>query len=276
MVKVSYYQLLKFIVTILPDRIVHLAYKFVLWGLQIIARLFGCQLWARNSFLTDAFVPGISDLDISIIYYDNRVYMLENIYKFLKKIIPILGEVNWYDKKVIDKMDFFNFYEISRDPILKKKFFTRQSVVIEEKIIFILKMMSYNMTKNFQINKWKSYCEILGLSPKEYFSSQDDIFKWLVQYGGFNIVDLQSFFVHHKYNQILLSYLTPVDMWMHAKLHSINNRLLRSALCWEIMAMVTRLPDHSKSEKHIDRIFRIGTEFQICLDELDILRMHYA
>jgi len=84
------------------------------------------HLWARNSFLTDHFTPGLSDLDLTL-YIDGDFEPLK-LKSFLKNledlrwVFPILGEVNVYSSSWTPHfIDCVNYYELERDPQLQKK-----------------------------------------------------------------------------------------------------------------------------------------------------------
>jgi hypothetical protein len=84
------------------------------------------RAWARNSYLTESFIPGVSDLDITIwLRRDPGAKAwskLRTILKGSRAIFPWLSEANVYvaaDARELAPL--FNPFELARDPELGKK-----------------------------------------------------------------------------------------------------------------------------------------------------------
>ena len=80
------------------------------------------KIWARNSYYFRSHVPGLSDIDITVLSQDIPDEFL--VYrKILKIIFPWIGEVNWYPISIAQEMFVLaNTVEMSRDPILVAKY----------------------------------------------------------------------------------------------------------------------------------------------------------
>lgn len=100
--------------------------RFIEWRFPSI------RAWSRNSLKSDDLVPGLSDIDLTLVsHYDlpqAHESFIKEIKILLKKIIPVIGEWNFYYKSDISILrKNFNRLELDRDPQLKE-YFTYKSL----------------------------------------------------------------------------------------------------------------------------------------------------
>src|SRR5271166_2643942 len=86
---------------IVPKWIGSAPYHLALQTFILGARSAGAKVWPRNSFISQAFNPLISDLDLTI-WFDatpqlQQVSEVVGLHKRLKSVFPLLGEMNLYD-----------------------------------------------------------------------------------------------------------------------------------------------------------------------------------
>ena len=86
-------------------------------------KIFGLKCWARNSYYFDNIVPGLSDIDFTILLNSERsrreIQLFLKLYSLFKRFIPILGEINIYEQKDLSSAaTWINWYELKRDPML--------------------------------------------------------------------------------------------------------------------------------------------------------------
>lgn len=103
-----------------------LPYTATLKALQSAARVLpgSPTLWARNSYLSDAFTPGRSDLDITVHYETepskSALGYLKAALRIARSCFPALGECNVYVRaEALRLRTLANELELARDPILK-------------------------------------------------------------------------------------------------------------------------------------------------------------
>jgi len=146
-------------------------YHIVLAKLKFFARLFwGYDVWPRHSFLTDAFAPGFSDLDLSVYASDpNKISSFLKFYSLQKKLFPFLGEIFVYDPINVSliKTHQLNGFELERDPIFLSKFNITESEMSFKKssaAVFLFQTLLndfHKIEKNSysRLNKWKNHFE---------------------------------------------------------------------------------------------------------------------
>lgn len=131
----------------------------------------------RNSFLSSAFSPFVSDIDMTVIL-PNR-YGVDQTQDALKTILqyrnffPVLGEINSYSWAEIEKFKpCLNPLEGARDPVLHP--FLRQTIKPEDKFTFLLRMIeadSANLLHRplYRWKKWERHLSSCGLTvPKRF------------------------------------------------------------------------------------------------------------
>lgn len=110
---------------LLPSFIALIPYKASYIIVRFLANQHNLLCWSRNSYQHKRVVPGLSDIDFTILYSLQHSSMHLNnflsLYAQLKKIMPILGEINSYQMETLYLTEkWANPYELNRDPLLKK------------------------------------------------------------------------------------------------------------------------------------------------------------
>ena len=162
-----------------------LPYKVTLFFVQTFAKVIDphCRIWARNSFALGYLEPGYSDLDITLYSgtANPRTFALIKTLATLRKMWPLLGEVNYYnDGKIQQLLLVANFFEMNRDPMLQKKMNSQRQPTTVEAAVFLLRQLERDVRQlskfpDKRVKKWKFHTEqiietfpSLGLS-KSFF-----------------------------------------------------------------------------------------------------------
>lgn len=115
------------------------------WKILSAYQSHDCKVWSRNSFYFRKFIPGLSDIDISVTSKNKPEEFL--LWKdTLKIFFPWIGEVNWYPSLIASEMCFLcNKVELSRDPILSGNLQCLSTEVTDiDRFIFIVRMIDYD------------------------------------------------------------------------------------------------------------------------------------
>jgi hypothetical protein len=138
------------------------------------------KVFARHSFYFKKIKFGISDIDFTL-YSKSSILIktkgLNKLLPFVKKMIPILGEINYVDDKGIESLKaYINPVELRRDPELKLLIDEDKTPSIIQKEVFLLRIFSSdvkNMKKGLHKRIKKiSYCISL-LEPLEEVGPSD-------------------------------------------------------------------------------------------------------
>ena len=182
-------------------------YQLTLVLIVFVARvIWNIEVWPRHSYVLKSFVPGKSDLDLSIYTNDNK--KLKSFLKFyliLKKIIPFLGELAIYSPEIIQYLKKFdlNGFEISRDPILIKKFNLdvnkADNESIEKAFVYMLMLLINDFHKlksnaKSRFPKWTQHFEQIKKSSfiDEKIKSNLEINKELMLFSIFSALVILS------------------------------------------------------------------------------------
>lgn len=167
-----------YFIALLPQFITRIPYLFFYYFAKIFLKKEHTKLWCRNSFYLNYFVPGLSDIDLTLYLFKdfsvNKLHFILKKYHFLQKIIPIIGEINIIQQKNInDFVPCANFYDLMKDPLLKEaSCLTKEESLLtfEEKFVYLLKMYQsdqHNLKKIFYLRhkKWNFVLQQIGLGP---------------------------------------------------------------------------------------------------------------
>jgi hypothetical protein len=262
--------------------------------LKILFKTDNSNAWIRNSFHLGTAVPGISDLDITVNFYNapsfHEVQSIRKKYAFLKLLFPFMGEMNiLVESELKFALPFFNKYEAARDPHLNQYEYIDTD---EMKAAFLLRMYEADLKNLSSIpklreKKWKSHLESTSLSiidisePKRLLESilklcdlnanESKIFlEKVMSSGSFEGVeetselDFITFFPHRW------SVWANVNGGVVHRLGKLNltderKSLIKALLYWELMGLYTQF---RLMQEESNIIFYIGllTNF---LNELD-------
>jgi hypothetical protein len=131
----------------------------------------GSELWYRHSYSQPYWMPFASDLDLT--FWTNlqpnseKIQQWIKIYSFIRKVFPIVGEVNFYWENG-KYSSWCNTYLLQKDPELKRRI-PRNEVAPAEKITYILKTIEVNsleLTNRsiFRSKKWINFNQTIGES----------------------------------------------------------------------------------------------------------------
>jgi len=148
----------------------------------------GARVWARNSFLTDAFRPFKSDLDITIWLpshtNDGIERELLRALRRIKRIFPALGEANVYCEEGFRRfIRFANQFELRRDPPTCLRFqIPHLPVDIRnaQVSVYLLRMLESNLHLlrsgwDGQQVKWQYHLRQVQFEPESVLGNPDPI-----------------------------------------------------------------------------------------------------
>jgi hypothetical protein len=138
-------QIIVRITTALPFWLGRIPYDMVFHLVKQMAKSLGLQCWARNSYHLNYLTPGISDIDFTILVpigiSREKTKTFLKYYYAIKKIAPIVGEVNIYHETDFSLIkQWLNKYEIQRDPLLASRFSLNSSGPAD-KLVYLLRML---------------------------------------------------------------------------------------------------------------------------------------
>lgn len=147
----------------------HLANSIVV----TMASFLQLKCWPRNSYYFKNIVPGLSDIDFTLFIPsqspESTLQLFLTSYKYLKKFIPILGEVNIYEEAELPLIEkLINSYELKRDPLLTQSYLSSKKEDDLEKIVYILRMIesdfkSITNRSHLRRKKWSFHFKEIGL-----------------------------------------------------------------------------------------------------------------
>lgn len=118
------------------------------------------KVWSRNSFFFKSYVPGLSDIDISVLSKETPIRFLR-WKKFLKIFFPWIGEINWYPSDISAQMCLLaNKVELLRDPgIIQEVIKSSPQVTDIDRLTFLIRMIDYDLkglvnNPQSRIRKW--------------------------------------------------------------------------------------------------------------------------
>ncbi len=144
-------------------------------ALTAVRALTSAEVWPRNSYLTKAFRPGMSDLDLTLWFNEEpdplEVELLARRLNAMKLGLPFLGEIQVYVGAWVERFaPCANRYELMRDPRTHRRLHASPLVPADvEKTVFILRMLdadSKNLLRRPRAReaKWKGHFKSTGLS----------------------------------------------------------------------------------------------------------------
>lgn len=135
--------------------------------LKLVSQLlWGIEIWPRHSYLTSAFIPTKSDLDLTA-YVSNLDSLNSYLryYAFMRKLVPFLGEISIYTDEGVNyiRRHSTNGFELERDPLLlsrfkielSAKYFTREKAVSYLLMALINDLHKIAANSDARIKKWK-------------------------------------------------------------------------------------------------------------------------
>jgi hypothetical protein len=150
---------------------------------------FKCEIWTRHSLYFNNINPGISDIDLTLIvsdddFYPEKLIEIHQFMKKIKKILPVIGEANIYTNGLIDEYSmYFNYFELSRDPILKKRCRKKENRNFQtEGLVFFLRGLYSDIEKikefnKLRLKKWKFFEKLIKTKiPKGFLDINDTNF----------------------------------------------------------------------------------------------------
>ncbi|MFP5490941.1 MAG: hypothetical protein ACLGG0_05535 [Bacteriovoracia bacterium] len=166
----------------LPEQLALLPYHVAHFLVITIAKKLNIICWSRNSYHHKRIVPGISDLDFTVLHTNalglSQLNLFLSFYHFAKKIIPILGEINIYRHEMIDlTAKWLNPFELRRDPKLKSHLVANPEDAFN-RFTYLLRMLESD-AKNLKLRassrqkKWNFHLSEAGLASQEQLNPQE-------------------------------------------------------------------------------------------------------
>lgn len=149
--------------SLLPNSISILPYRFAFFFVRFLAKQHNLLCWSRNSYQHNRIIPGLSDIDFTILYSgqnsSSQLKKFLNIYAQAKSFMPILGEINIYQQEALHLTEkWTNPYELNRDPLLKR-FISPRPKEPFSRFCYLLRMLesdakNLRFQPNSRLKKW--------------------------------------------------------------------------------------------------------------------------
>ncbi|HUP56798.1 MAG TPA: hypothetical protein VM598_05045 [Bdellovibrionota bacterium] len=175
---------------LLPARAGRVPYSAALLALEAaLAAAFGrgrARAWPRNSFLTSNFVPGLSDLDVTVLFESEpspaEWRRLARVLRALRRPFPWLGEANAYVASELSRLaPLGNRHELARDPRLASMLEPAPDLLPDRArtAAFLARMLERDaegleLRPVARLGKWKEHLEAAGCPPPPEASALRD------------------------------------------------------------------------------------------------------
>jgi hypothetical protein len=162
----------------LPAELALAPYSFALFILKKVFSSKGFLIWDRNSIRLGDAVPGVSDLDITIISSERHPIAarreVEKEIRYISFALPVLGEINCYSNSHLSIfLPIANPLELARDPELLARFDGHcRPASPSERLVFALRFIESDANKfiqhfSFRLKKIARFFNLLQIdSPK--------------------------------------------------------------------------------------------------------------
>ena len=205
-------------------------------------------IWARNSYESGDLVPGLSDIDLTVISTEGEPppYSLEVLGVF-KKIFIILGEVNSYNPESLEIIkDIYNYYEIQRDPKLMSYFNLSKKPNEVDSTIYL--MRTYESDKHnienrikFRKRKWLRVFQLLEIENEEL--SMSSLYTQLQKRIGERILNNQMLYSPHTWLECNFQKLNDTQVKeIFSSLTETESLIIIGQIRWEVFGILTQLP----------------------------------
>ncbi|MBY0516416.1 MAG: hypothetical protein K2P81_05880 [Bacteriovoracaceae bacterium] len=158
-----------------PSRYLQFVYRFS-WNItlkRVLALNSKAHFWTRNSYQFNKIIPGLSDIDVTLVSDPHSSHTIY-IWNHFKKIFPWFGEINYYPIDIAKNLLIIaNPGEIKRDPKLLSFFkFEPTKITPSQTLVVILRMLLHDTSslKKHPVArraKWDYGLRLLDLSDSE-------------------------------------------------------------------------------------------------------------
>lgn len=128
------------------------------------------KLWLRNSYVYDAHIPLLSDLDLTLI---NASTETARALHSRRKYFLLIGEINFYHPKIVKELlALANPFELKRDPALIEHYSIKDSGTEIQKTVFLARQLQSDQKwlrtfPEVRKKKWDYLCKILSLKSPD-------------------------------------------------------------------------------------------------------------
>ncbi len=224
------------------------------------------HIWARNSYESKDLVPGLSDIDFTIVTTEDELpFLAIEILNIFKKIFIIMGEVNFYSQKSLDIIkEIYNYYELQRDPLLMSLAKLDKKPNDIDATIYLMRTFEsdkHNLENrtNLRQRKWGRVFKLLDITFNEL--TKNNLVKLLEKRLGLVIINNSMFYSPHTW----LEYNWPKldeEQVRHAfsALNENECDIIIGQIRWEIFGILTQLPfleNRSDMKYHFENLKKI-------------------
>jgi len=204
----------------------------------------------------------MSDIDFTLILHETInpkiARRIKRRFNWLKRLIPIIGECNIYDRLAIGPLAILaNPFEVARDPFLSSKIKTESNSLLVQKLIFLQRLFKGDQKNlRFKLNKRfrkLSYCFDL-LDPKRALVPHDVAsLDFLVRYLKENVIEEAGWefldYLVLKILQVEQENNTYENIWNIEKLDSrrlsnisaLQREMLLINISWEFWGLYSQI-----------------------------------
>lgn len=243
-------------------------YRLALRLVQDKATALGLKLWARHSYQLGHWSPFLSDIDVSIstsrTSRDPSLREYLRYHKFVRKYLPILGEVNFYFEDGIFAEHICPL-ELEKDPRLEDLLGFRPQPSQAWRTLFVLKALEYNREDLFSLRtpvlqpaKWQYFSGLVQLKNDRLETLIESCFKLIADYFDrtpeFTLDNVAAFFqalgLGTSFETLEMN-PTVSTLFLNRFVHRRPDAILTSQaaseflsvlISWEIWGIATQLP----------------------------------
>lgn len=235
-------------------------------------------IWARNSYQSKDLMPGLSDIDFTIVSTDDHLPLLANeVLINFKKLFMIMGEINFYTTKSLGIIkEVYNYYELQRDPLLMS--FANLSKKSNSIDAAIYLMRTYESDKDnienrshLRHRKWTKVFQLLEVSIDKL--SKTALLDLLRDRIGKNIISNPMLYSPHTWLESHWSKLKyPEVVQSFSKLSEPECEIIFGQIRWEVFGILTQLPflkNRSDMKYHFENLKTILSYLPIRDEKLE-------
>lgn len=272
----------------LPNSISILPYRFAFFLVRFLANQHNLLCWPRNSYQHNRIIPGLSDIDFTVLYSretsSSQLNKFLKIYTQVKSFIPILGEINIYQQEYLHQTEkWINPFELNRDPLLKR-FITPRSKEPFSRFCYLLRMLesdakNLRFQPNSRLKKWNYHFaevelpQINEILPNTLIASiaslkttsftideiSDFLFRFLkdgpyttyTHYRSNKAIKIFMVLFPHRW-LVIANGINDVDICLNAnQLNADDIHLVLEQIYWELAGIQNQISTHADKDTSI-------------------------
>lgn len=223
-------------------------------------------IWARNSYQSNDLIPGLSDIDFTIVSSDDNLSVFaKDVLLFFKRLFLIVGETNFYSLKTLKLIkEIYNYYELQRDPLLMKYAHLQKKANEIDATIYLMRTFEsdkHNLEKRKKLRqrKWQRVFKLVNIDNSEITKS--NLINLLDNRLGRKIMGNSMLYSPHTWLEFNWTKLD--DDIVKSTFSTLNDHeceIIIGQVRWEIFGILTQLPflsNRNDMKYHFDNLKKI-------------------